>query len=330
MKKITEIASHVFFWVVFTLFAFMLSKIYLQADPDAAFARNIIFVVFLELVMGMLFFYISFFGIGWAKKRMRNKLILSVVLIILLLFFAYPAMQIGKWEVLSSILPHGIVIFLAFIFRRFSDSIKLEKEKQELMLQTTKSELAMLKMQMSPHFLFNTLNNIDYLVDADPLKASACIAKLGDLLRYSLYGAEAVKIPLVEEISHIEDYIELIRIRIPGDEYLSFENTSACNQLQIAPMLLIPLVENAFKHSPKGEKGNVISVFLKTTDSKFTFEATNVKKNGSKSTTTEESGIGLKSVKRRLQLLYAEKHRIIISETENRFKVTLTIELDEF
>ena len=116
MKKSIEIATHIFFWIVFTAFVYMLSRIYLQADPNAPFSQNLFYVIFLELVMGLIFFYTTFFGIPWAKKRIINLLIFSVILISLLLIFAYPATHVGIWEVVSSILPHSMIIFLAGIF----------------------------------------------------------------------------------------------------------------------------------------------------------------------------------------------------------------------
>ena len=140
MKKSFEISVHVFFWIVFTAFAFMLSKIYLQAKPDAQFGNHLVYVISLEVMMGLLFFYTTFFGIRWARKMGSRYLVLSSVLVLLLLFFAYPALRFGIWEVLSSVIPHVIVIFLAMVFRKFSDSIRLEQEKQALLLQNTQSE----------------------------------------------------------------------------------------------------------------------------------------------------------------------------------------------
>ena len=122
--------------------------------------------------MSLILFYTTFLGISLARRNKKNLIILAAILLSLLIFFAFPATRHGLWETLSSLIPHIIVIFLAIVFRRFSDSIRLEREKQELLLQNTQSELALLKMQVSPHFLFNTLNNIDYLISHDVVKAS--------------------------------------------------------------------------------------------------------------------------------------------------------------
>jgi len=231
---------------------------------------------------------------------------------------------------LSSLIPHIIVIFLAVVFRRFSDSITLEKEKQELLLQNTQSELALLKMQVSPHFLFNTLNNIDYLITNDVVKASDCISRLGEILRYMIYDAKAEKIPLSKEIRHIVDYIELIRLRTSGQRYLNFNLTGEAGYLQIAPMLFIPLIENAYKHASKKEGENVILVELEIKGENIIFHVNNEYDNSPNRKSPVNEGIGLNLVRRRLELIYPDKNNFYISSGNNRYNVELTIELDEY
>jgi hypothetical protein len=145
MKKSVEIIAHIFFWLIFTAFVIILSQIYLQAKPDSALSNHFAYLVSLELVMALIIFYTAFLGIPRARSSKKNLIILSSVLVFQLAFFAYPATRHGLWETLSSLVPHIIVIFLAIVFRRFSDSIRLEREKQELLLQNTRSELALLK-----------------------------------------------------------------------------------------------------------------------------------------------------------------------------------------
>ncbi len=327
MKKSIEIWVHIFFWIVFAAFAFMLSKIYLQAKPDAQFGNHLFYVISLEVVMGLLFFYITFFGILWAQKKRSNLIILIVGLFALLAFFAYPAMNIGFWETMSSLIPHVIVIFLALIFRKFSDSIRLEQEKQALQLQNTRSELALLKMQVSPHFLFNTLNNIDYLVTFDTEKASGSIAKLGAILRYMIYDAEVEKIALSKELKHIEDYIDLLRLRTSGAGYLKYNLTGQPGHLQIAPMLFLPLIENAYKHSSTKEGEDIISIDIKIEKGVLQFTITNAYDSYRK-TVIAEGGLGLNIVKRRLDLIYKDRHTLIITKDNTRFKVELNLNLD--
>jgi LytS/YehU family sensor histidine kinase len=328
MKKSIEISVHVFFWMAFTAFVFMLSKVYLQAKPDAPFGDHLFYVVFLELVMGLIFFYLTFFGIPWSRKKNLNLVILISVLLILLMFFAYPATQFGFWQIMSSIIPHVTVVFLAIIFRKFSDSIRLEHEKQALQLQNIRSELALLKMQVSPHFLFNTLNNIDYLVTFDTEKASGSIAKLGAILRYMLYDAEVEKIDLSKELKHIEDYIDLVRLRTASDNYLTYHLSGLAGELKIAPMLFLPLIENAYKHSSSREGENIISIDIKISDRNLKFTITN-EYDSFRKAVSGESGLGINIVKRRLELIYSDKHALLITKDYKRFKVELNLELNE-
>jgi hypothetical protein len=329
MKKSVEIAVHTFFWVVFTAFVYMLCRIYLEASPKAPFQQHLTYVIFLEVVMGLLFFYTTFFGLPWSKMRPGRLAALSAILLFLLLFFAYPATRFGIWQVMSSLIPHVIVIFLAVIFRRFSDSIRLEREKQELVIHQTKSELALLKMQVSPHFLFNTLNNIDYLVTHDPAKASASIAKLGDILRYLIYESATDKIALAKELSHLEEYIELVRLRTKGANYLNYKVSGLPGHLQIAPMLFLPLVENAYKHSAVKEGENIVQIEIVISSSKLQFSIGNEYDSSQKSE-ERDGGLGLNLVKRRLELIYPGRHKCTVNKGNKRFNVELILELDEY
>jgi len=329
MKKSIEISVHVFFWIVFTAFVFMLSKVYLQAKPDAPMASHLFYVIFLELVMGLILFYVTFFGIPWFREKKINLAVLAVIQLFLLLFFAWPSMRFGVWEVMSSIIPHIIVIFLAVIFRKYFDAIRLEGEKQALVLQNTKSELALLKMQVSPHFLFNTLNNIDYLVTQDAAKASDAISKLGSILRYMIYDAEGDKIALSKELKHIEDYIELVRLRTSGTNYLNYRLSGIVGHLQIAPMLFQPLIENAYKHSLTSDGENIINIDVKIINNNLHFLINN-EYDSSHKYVSSGGGLGLNIVKRRLELIYPGRHKLNITKDNRSFNVELMIVLDEY
>ncbi len=130
MKKSSEIVTHLILWVLFVLLVFTYCKWYLLVNPEAPLARHLNYVVFLELVMGIIFFYTAFFGIRLTKGMTTNQVILAAVLALLLLIFAYPAFSHGFWQVMSSIIPHVAFILLAVIFRKLSDSNKLTREKQ--------------------------------------------------------------------------------------------------------------------------------------------------------------------------------------------------------
>jgi len=129
MKKSIEIVTHLVLWGVFVLLVITYSELYLLASPDAPFAPHFNYVVFLELIMGLIFFYTTFFGIRLTRGKYMNGIILGAVLLLLLLIFAYPAMSHGFWQVMSSIIPHLALIILAVIFRRLSDLGKLATKK---------------------------------------------------------------------------------------------------------------------------------------------------------------------------------------------------------
>lgn len=117
MKKSAIISSHLILWVFFTLMVIAQSKLFLEAKPDAPFGSHFAYVVFLEMVMGMIFFYLTYFTFTWAGKKPVNAFITGAILLLLLLVFAFPAMKIGVWQVVSSVVPHLGLIYLAIIFR---------------------------------------------------------------------------------------------------------------------------------------------------------------------------------------------------------------------
>lgn len=327
MRRFPEILVHILFWIVFTLLTLILSKVYLEAKPDAPFSRHLVTVIAMELCMGLLFFYLTFFGVRWAKKRPVYFILLAALLLSLLVFFALPAIPFGMWQVMSSIIPHLILILLAVIFRRFSDSLRLEYEKRELSLQNIRSEMALLRMQLSPHFLFNTLNNIDYLVCTAPEQASAAIARLGDMMRYMIYDSAAEKIPLDRELRYMEDYISLLRMRSPDPDFIRFSVTGQAGNLLIAPALFIPLVENAYKYASPRTGAGVIRISIELQRSSIHFHADNLYDETMKN--IGSGGMGLSIVKRRLELLYPARYTYATEKKNNRYMVSLNIEPDE-
>jgi len=126
MKKSIEIAAHLFLWILFTLLVLVYSKHFFQLNPDVPAAGHLPYIVFIELVMGLIFFYATFFGIPPARKKTSNMAILVIILFLLLAVFAYPATRHGSLEVLSSVLPHISLVFLAVVFRNLSDSLALK------------------------------------------------------------------------------------------------------------------------------------------------------------------------------------------------------------
>ncbi|HMI62702.1 MAG TPA: histidine kinase [Puia sp.] len=201
----------------------------------------------------------------------------------------------------------------------------LEKEKLE-------SELKFLKYQFNPHFLFNTINSIFFLIHKNPDKASASLAKFSELLRHQLYECNDRQIALGKEISYLENFIQLQRLRQNDNVEVSFQlKHRQTDNLGIAPFILMTFVENAFKHvSTHADKRNWINIDLQIHRQELSFSISNscspdaVPSNG-----TYSGGIGLSNVRRRLDLLYAGQYKLNIQNNNSGFEVDLQLQLSE-
>lgn len=198
--------------------------------------------------------------------------------------------------------------------------VETEKEKVEI-------ELKALRAQVNPHFLFNSLNVLYSLALKNAKETPESIIKLSDILRYVIYDSNKEKVSIKSEVELINNYLSLQEHRIDKTSIISFEKDIQ-NDIKIAPMLFLPLVENSFKH---GVKGDVLNTFvyikLKTVDKIVHFEIENNKSSSENTDQNKDGGIGLSNIKKRLRFLYPEKHDLLIKEDEQKFKVSLKISL---
>lgn len=200
----------------------------------------------------------------------------------------------------------------------------LEKEK-------IGSELSFLKAQINPHFFFNTLNNIYALTHVDIDGSRKALHKLSRMMRYLLYETQVDATPLSKEISFIVDYIELMKLRLQESAKVTFEGPLPDQELQIAPMLFLPYIENAFKHGVSAIEPSVIAIELSLEDQVLDFKVRNSIFNENTELTDTYGGIGLSNTKRRLELLYPGQYTFsaLKSEDAKEFIVHLTIKLDD-
>ena len=200
----------------------------------------------------------------------------------------------------------------------------LEKEK-------IGSELSFLKAQINPHFFFNTLNNIYALTHVDVENSRKALHKLSRMMRYLLYDTQAGSTPLSKEVSFIVDYIELMKLRLNDTTKVTFEGPLINNDIQIAPMLFLPYIENAFKHGVSSVKPSVIAIELSMEDNTLDMTVRNSIFAENAEIADNYGGIGLTNTKRRLDLLYPGKHTFSAEKTEdtNEFIVHLTLLLDD-
>jgi len=230
-----------------------------------------------------------------------------------------------RW-VKSNFISFMAVLFISTIYRFILLGKKEEEQQMALQNEKLQAELKFLKSQISPHFLFNALNNIYALAFIKAEKTAETILKLSNMLRYVLYDCNIQKVPIKLEIAYILNYIDLEKIKSEEAQNIVFDYTNAVGTLKIEPMIFIPFIENSFKHSNIEEAGKGwVEICLRTEKNKIVFTCIN-SFNPKTSTENSAKGIGLFNVKRRLQLLYPKNHCLHIEKTENKFTVHLTVE----
>ncbi len=220
------------------------------------------------------------------------------------------------------------VVFLVCGVRLFKYYSENQQAKKELDKQRIQSELAMLRSQINPHFLFNTLNNIDMLVYKDQEKASSALVKLSGIMRYMLYESDTDRVPIQKEIDYLNNYIELLRLRFPSPDAIRFSIEGRPNSYRIPPMLLIPFLENAYKHGRKSGDWPVIDLKLKITEQEYRFFVTNPALTDAGASKDQSGGIGLQNVRRRLELMYKDNFTFEISRENGFFHTKLRIPHD--
>jgi two-component system LytT family sensor kinase len=219
--------------------------------------------------------------------------------------------------ILNPLYPCGIAGITSWMAERYQRQ-KMEKINLE-------TNLALLKAQINPHFLFNTLNNIDVLIEKDAPTASVYLKKLSDILRFTLYESPAETVPLSEELKYIGQYIELQKIRTSNTDFVSFTVEGDTGDLRIAPMLFIPFIENAFKHATNKKIRNAIEVrIIIKDDNSISFYCSNAF-DATDTLLQPNSGLGLELIKSRLNLLYPTKYEMDINKSNSRFTVILTV-----
>ncbi len=264
--------------------------------------------------------------------------LLSLFIILVYTGFYRPMVLIPQpSEILILLSGNYLIILLSAIFHFIKESYKrlveknnLEKQKQLTEIKLKEANLKLLQGQIHPHFLFNMLNNLYGLVDVSVDNSRAVIMKLSELLDYMLYECDKPFIDIEKEIKFIENYIELERIR--HDENFNVAlNYPKLNEIFIAPLILFPFVENAFKHGFNEPEKSFIDINVKQTGDNLRFEITNslVEQKTDKYLKQEGKGIGLRNIKERLDLIYKDKYELNTYENIDEYKVILNLKLDE-
>lgn len=343
--KTPRIIWHILFWLVFISFFAIVygsfdenyEKQFLIQLTDALVQIPAVYICLYYLMPKFLF------------KERYGAFFSSVILLILAfsffswfdyvliqhdLFWPYdqepPLFNLGK--MLKSTTKIYPLVVLATVIKWFKYWYIEQKKNQQLEQEKLQAELKFLKSQVHPHFLFNTLNNLYALTLKQSKEAPEVVLKLSDLLDYMLYECNADIVPLKKEIKLVEDYISLEKIRYGKRLEVSFDVRGETENRMIAPMLILPFVENCFKHGVSEELDQSwVSIDLNLKPSNLTLKVENSKsKNGeSKDRFDYKQGIGLKNVKRRLELLYQDNHDLTILDSEDSFLVVLKLTLND-
>ncbi len=218
-------------------------------------------------------------------------------------------------------------VLTAFLLQITVDFYEQKEKLKRIELEKTISELNFLKAQINPHFLFNTLNNLYALIIEKSDKSGECVLKLADILKYILAEGKEDKVSLKKELLLLENYIELEKLRKP-DADVTFTNQCANENQQITPLLLLPFVENAFKHGLNTvSKNGFIHLTIKSKEKTFELSIENNIPPTSNAQAVESHGIGIENVKKRLELLYPNHYKLNIERKENSFLVNLHLQL---
>jgi hypothetical protein len=233
-----------------------------------------------------------------------------------------PAMHMMNTAFISMLIT-GLAMGL-----RLTEAYNLkEKEHRDLEKEKLTSELSMLKNQISPHFFFNTLNNIYSLTESGSRDASTSILKLSKMMRYVLYDSETGNITLEQELAFMNNYIDLMRLRLSDKVKVSVDFRPHSEQLTIPPMIFIAFIENAFKHGISYKSPSFIDISLKSTETRIEFSCTNSCSPEKGTNSVSGPGIGLENIRKRLNLLYPGRHTLKISEDNESYNVQLIINL---
>lgn len=239
-----------------------------------------------------------------------------------------------KTRVYDNVIPHFLLVSTGAAFKLLLDYAKAQRRLGEMAKEKAETELTFLKSQMNPHFLFNALNSVYFLIDKNNPAAREALHKFSDMLRYQLYEVKDERIAIEKEIEYLKDYIDVQSLRRENST-VNVNIDAAVKGFAIEPLLLVPFVENSFKHLSRFNNGkpNAIDLNLFKQNGEMVFAIKNTTEGKEKQAEIPGSigtdgGIGLSNVKRRLELLYPQKHVLTIKQTNGYFDVQLKLKID--
>lgn len=341
MAKKTSIIVHTLFWLIYILVGTVVDTL---GNNQGVFALdcwvlNVTNIYFVSWVLrSMVIFYVAFwyFERFFSIKNLLVHLLVSVSLAVLGVILRYvlndfviaPVINDWNWGKNISLgvyfgrdfIFEIMLVLCGFLMKSIHDFFRNENLKTEKVTM----ELAYLKSQINPHFLFNTMNNLYGLSLSEPEKTPDVILKISEMMRYMLYESNGERVALRREIEYLNSYMELEKIRFEGKTYVNFTIEGNINQYQIAPLLLISFVENIFKHGEIQNAQKPVEISLQVQSNQLIFRQKNAVAIREKD---KMGGVGMQNVKRRLFLLYPNKHTLTVRKENGMYESELILEM---
>ncbi len=336
-----RVLFHVGFWVAYILF-FTIA----WADEDGLWNSLFYELVHLPVRAGQVYFGLYYLMPRFLLKRKYGQFVGYLLVSFLIVgflqnfmtYYVYHQTVHGSfaykefWDtgnILRAMVRSNSVFVFAAGLKILQHWYQMEKEATQLQHEKTNAELRFLKSQIQPHFFFNTLNTLYGLTLNNSKKAPELVLKLAELMRYMLYKTTADEVSLQEEVTYLENYIELEKMRFGQRFHIQFSKKGNINGAMLPPMLLLPFVENAFKHSLDEEENSAfIALDMEVREANLTFKIENSIA-PSVNKLEKGGGIGLENVKKRLALLFPNAHHLKILEENGMYLVRLQIPLTQ-
>tara|TARA_R110000868_G_scaffold45485_3_gene151028 strand:+ start:4713 stop:5750 length:1038 start_codon:yes stop_codon:yes gene_type:complete len=339
-KNTVTLFSHILVWLV------LFSMPYILSYGQEQDINRIIAHFWIPLFFYALIFYLNYFVLVDRFLFAKKTLLFLLINLLIIAIFIILKEQIEdrlfvdlikkrtneddngppfKMIIYVQMLSYMAPLLFSIAIKSTKRWVKTEAKRKEAANIKLQSELQHLHYQLQPHFFFNSLNNIYALVDISPEQAKTSIHSLSKLMRYMLYETNMELVPLSKEIDFMKKYIDLMKLRLSDKTTVRYSFPSEETSIKIAPLLFISLIENAFKHGVSASKESTIELQMTCLEKTVMFTIKNdnfPKKTDDKS----GSGIGIQNLKKRLQLLYPNKHRFETNTKDNHFSVHLEIE----
>jgi two-component system LytT family sensor kinase len=339
MKRSFILLLHFGFWFCYLLLIVMVvATVFRNNGNDPRIGHFVLSLLLFAILPSSLSFYTYYFFLFRYISIHRLFVSITIGLLIslssaliassIIYLIGGAAWDVGKeasypGQIAAILFVSGVCGVIALVIKGFISWVDEIKIKEALRQKTHEMEMALIKSQLDPHFLFNTINNIDVLILKDAFLASDYLNKLSDIMRFILYETKSDKILLAREIEYIRKYLELQKIRTSNDSYASFIVKGVPGSQAIAPMIFIPFIENAFKHTLNKKLENAISISIDIQKDVIIFACKN--KYTSAPIAGESNGLGNDLIQKRLNLIYPKTHNLIITKENGQYDVSLVI-----